>query len=141
MTRKILTEAAAMEIKRLYELVDARGNRVHSQMEIASMLGVSETTVFRTIHRRGAYMKVRELPTDNEAQESERRFRAEHPELFQDLALEKMQQAVRTVKEAPQRVEGMLGELAGDPFAPGAVYGPKAVPVPPPSPLDELGGA
>ena len=113
MTKKVLTGAAAMEIKRLYALVDERGGRLHSQMEIADMLGVSETTVFRAVHKRAAYGGVRDLPTDGEAGESERRFRAARPELFkeEDSALAKLQRAVAEVRELPKRVDEMLDEL------------------------------
>ena len=112
MTDKVLTGAAAMEIKRLYALVDERGKRVHSQMEIAGMLGVSETTVFRAVHKRAAYAGMRELPTDGEAEESEKRFRLARPELFaEDTALEKLQRAVAQVRELPKRVDAMVEEL------------------------------
>ena len=112
MTKKVLTGAAAMEIKRLYALVDARGGRLHSQMEIADMLGVSETTVFRAVHKRAAYGGVRDLPTDGEAEESERKFRSARPELFEeDSALGKLQRAVAEVRELPKRVDKMLDEL------------------------------
>ncbi len=82
MTRKVLTPSAAMEIKRLHALRDSRGQPVHSQMTIADMLGVSETTVFRVIHKRAAYSNLREVPTDADAAASEARFKEEHPELF-----------------------------------------------------------
>lgn len=118
MTRKVLTPAAAMEIKRLYDLQDSFGRRLHSQMEIATMLGVSETTVFRTIHRRGAYMGVRDLPTDDEAAASEARFRKMNPHLFEDTALAKMQAAVAEVKEQPERVNAMLKDIATSPRSP-----------------------
>ena len=112
MTDKVLTGAAAMEIKRLYALVDERGKRVHSQMEIADMLGVSETTVFRAVHKKAAYAGVRDLPTKEEAEESERRFRSARPELFpEDTALAKLQRAVAEVRELPKRVDVMLDEL------------------------------
>lgn len=112
MTKKVLTGAAAMEIKRLYALVDARGGRLHSQMEIADMLGVSETTVFRAVHKRAAYGGVRDLPTEGEAEESERRFREARPELFEeDTALARLQRAVAEHRALPGKVDEMLGEL------------------------------
>lgn len=113
MSRKVLTNAAAMEIKRLYELEDQFGRKIHSQMEIASMLGVSETTVFRTIHKRGAYMALRDVPTETEAQESLKRFMTANPKYAQqDTALQKLQAAVTEVKELPKRVDAMLSEIS-----------------------------
>ena len=111
MGKKVLTAAAAMEIKRLYALEDVRGNRLHSQMEIADMLGVSETTVFRVVHKRAAYSAVRELPTSDEAKESEVRFRAANPHLFEDSAAKKMREAIAEVRAIPAKVEGMLNEM------------------------------
>lgn len=111
MGRKVLTPAAAMEIKRLRAMKDSRGLPVYSQMKIAAMLGVSETTVFRVLNYGGAYGTVPELKTDEEAKASEARFRAANPELFQNSALEKMQTAVAEIKDIPARVEGMLKEL------------------------------
>lgn len=72
----ILTPSAVMEVKRLYALLDERGRRQYSMMEIAEMLGVGETTVYRAVKKRGAYMAVRDLPTDTEAAESAKRFTA-----------------------------------------------------------------
>ena len=109
MTKKVLTPAAAMEIKRLYALEDEKGNKQHSQMDIAAMLGVSETTVFRVVHKRAAYMAIRELPTDEEAKESERRFVAAHPELFG--AADKMAAEIKVVKELPKKIDAMLDEI------------------------------
>ena len=80
MTRKVFTPAAAMEAKRLYSLMDDRGNHVHSQMEIAAMLGVSETTVFRAVHKRGAYLALPEVKTDADAEESLRVFKEKYLE-------------------------------------------------------------
>jgi DNA-binding MurR/RpiR family transcriptional regulator len=103
-----------MEIKRLYELKDAFDRRLHSQMEIARMLGVSETTVFRTIHKRGAYEGIRDLPTDQEAAESQARFLAANSHLLDQggSALEKLQSAIAEVKARPAKVNGMLDELS-----------------------------
>lgn len=101
MTRKVLTPAAAMEIKRLYALEDEKGNKLHSQSSIAADLGVSETTVFRTIHKRGAYMALPELKTDEEAAAS----------------LERLQRLVAAEKAKPAAVNAMLEEAtAGDAF-------------------------
>ena len=111
MGRKVLTDAAAAEILRLRAMKDSRGLPVYSQMKIASLLGVSETTVFRVLNRGGAYMATPELKTDEEAAASEARFRAMNPELFQNSTLEKMQAAVAEIKDIPARVEGMLKEL------------------------------
>ena len=108
MGRKVLTPAAAMEIKRLYGLVDGRGRAMYSQMTIASMLGVSETTVFRVINHGGAYGAVPELPTDEEAKASEERFKAANPEL---CGMDKLQMVAKAL-DAPRKagVE-MLEEL------------------------------
>lgn len=111
MGSKVLTPAAAMEAKRLYEMKDSRGKRIYSQLQIAEMLGVSETTVFRVVHRSAAFAGLREMPTDQEAKASLEKFLQGNPDLAPQGALEKMQAAVREVKELPGRVEGMLDEL------------------------------
>lgn len=82
MSKRIMTPSAAMEAKRLYAILDERGRRQHSMMDIAAFLGVGETTVYRAIHAKGAYMGVRELPSNAEASASEAAFRAANPELF-----------------------------------------------------------
>ncbi len=109
MTRRVLTSAAAMEIKRLYELKDSQGKPLYSQMQIAGMLGVSETTVFRVIHKAAAYARVRELPTQDEAAESEARFKAAHPELFG--AVGKMGAEIKLVKKVEAARDSTLADL------------------------------
>lgn len=76
-----LTPAAVMEIKRLYSLTDQWGRRLHTQMQIAKIMGVGESTVYRAIRGGGAYADIRELPTESEAQESMKRFIAANPDL------------------------------------------------------------
>ena len=85
---QLLTPAAVMEAKRLYEERDGRGRRLHSIMGLAAEFGVGETTMYRALKRRGAYVGVRELPTQEDAAASEARFRAQHPELFGGVAVE-----------------------------------------------------
>ena len=114
MAKKALTPAAAMEIKRLYALMDERGNRLYSQMRIGGMVGVSETTVFRVVHKEAAYAAVRELPTDDEAAASEARFRAANPQLFEQDVLAKMASAVAREVGKPAQVAGMLDELSSE---------------------------
>ena len=58
MAKKTLTLEAAMEIKRLYELRDACGNRLYSQLQVGDIVGVSETTVFRTVRQKAKCMEV-----------------------------------------------------------------------------------
>lgn len=115
MSKKVLTPAAAMEAKRLYALRDARGRQLHSQMEIADLLGVSETTVFRAVHKRAAYAGVRELPTGTDAEKSLAEFRRLHPEYFEGQATEKMQAEILRAVEAPGKVVGLLEELRSPP--------------------------
>lgn len=86
MTRRILTPAAAMRIKQLYAEVDDLGRGVYSQMEIAKMMGVSETTVYRAIKSFGAYMALPELATEEEAGASLERFKERFPGLSPDGA-------------------------------------------------------
>lgn len=115
MSKKILTPAAAMEIKRLYALEDWRGRKVHSQMEIASMLGVSETTVFRVLRARAAYEDVRELPTQEEAAQSIARFAAANPDLMPAQARMEAEIAkVRVVQELPAKIVNELEEAADE---------------------------
>ena len=115
MSKKVLTPAAAMEAKRLYALRDSRGRQLHSQMEIADLLGVSETTVFRAVHKRAAYAGVRELPTGGEAERSLTEFRTAHPEYFEGQATEKMAQEIDRAIAAPGKVAEMLEELRSPP--------------------------
>lgn len=122
MGRKVLTGAATMEIKRLYSLKDANGRPQYSQMQIAEMLGVGETTVFRVIHKVGIYAQVRELPTDAEAEASLEKFKKMNPHLFAeegDAALTKLQAAVQQVKEKGEAGDKMLAELGNDDFMKG----------------------
>ncbi len=113
MSRKILTPSAAMEIKRLYELADSRGRPLHSQMEIASILGVSETTVFRVVKRRGAYGELRELPSQGDVQESMAKFAAANPDLMPTQARMEAEIAkVRVVQELPAKIVNELEEAA-----------------------------
>lgn len=115
MSKIVLTPAAAMEIKRLYALEDSKGNKIYSQMAIAEMLGVSETTVFRAVHKRGAYMGVRELPSDAETAASQARFMAANPQLFEkDTALARMQAAATESRELPKKVDSMLEALSAE---------------------------
>ncbi len=116
MSRLVLTPAAAMEIKRLYGLKDERGRQKHSQMEIASMLGVSETTVFRAIKSRGAYQALPEVKTEEDAAESMKRFAAAHANLLPEApATLKLVQGIAEVKEKAQRGNALLDELvSGD---------------------------
>ena len=65
---KVLTTAAAQEILRLRNEVDSWGRHLHSQAEIAEIMGVGETTVFRVLHRRGAYGNLEVIPTKTKAE-------------------------------------------------------------------------
>lgn len=79
---RVLTPAAVMEAKRLYALRDEKGRPLHTLQSIAADFGVGETTIYRAIKQRGAYMNVRPLPTDAEAAASVARFQAANPDLF-----------------------------------------------------------
>lgn len=126
MGRKVLTGAATMEIKRLYGLKDSLDRPLYTQLQIADMLGVSETTVFRAIHKSGAYKGVRDLPTDNEAKKSLERFLAMNPGLViqQEEPLEeegsavlaRLQTEIDKTKELQQIGDTCVDELAaGEP--------------------------
>ena len=116
MTRRALTPAAAMEIKRLYELRDSKGNLMHSQLQIAGMLGISETTVFRVIHKAGAYVALPAVKTNAEAAASAAAFKEAHPELFG--AEGKMVAAVAAEKKKVAVVNETLTDLTqvGGPY-------------------------
>ena len=125
MGRKVLTGAAAMEIKRLYSLLSSTGKPLHSQMEIARIVGVSETTVFRVIHKGGAYAQVRELPTEDEAEASLKRFKEVNRHLFSEeemgeTVLGKLQAAIRETQEKSQAGDKMLEELNEEDFMKGS---------------------
>jgi len=114
MTRKTLTPSAAMEIKRLYSLTDENGKQLHTMMDIAEIMGVGETTVYRAIKSRGAYMAIPALKTDDDAAASEKRFREMNPQLFPEgNMVDKMQQQVTERKETPAK---MLDEIEDTPF-------------------------
>lgn len=134
MGRKVLTGAATMEIKRLYSLVDSYGKPLYSQMQIAKMLGVGETTVFRAVHKIGAYERVQDLPTDTQAKTSMDdvlgRLMKTHPHLVPkeysnglgeveekeagDAALEKMQAMLEMEQKKREAGSKMLDELIDD---------------------------
>ena len=103
MTKKILTQTLAQEIQRLYELQNS-GRKIYSQLQIANILGVSETTVFRAIHKRAAG---KEPPDDIRAQESLAKFQ----QTLECKALEKMQKAIADVRAAPDKTAALLEEL------------------------------
>jgi len=110
MTRRILTPAAAMRIKQLYEEEDQWGRKVHTQMAIAKEMGVSETTVYRVIHSGGAYMAMPEPATEEEAEASAGRF----AERFPDLVPEGSGMAkLAEVAEERGRGDRMIEELRG----------------------------
>lgn len=99
MSRRVFTPAAAMEAKRLYGLEDEKGNRLHSQMEIAAMLGVSETTVFRAVHKRGAYMGLPAVKTEEDSAASLERLQAAIAREKLEVALP--QEILKGLEEAP----------------------------------------
>ena len=80
-TRRALSPEAAMKIKQLYAKTDQWGKHVHSQMEIAKMMGVGETTIFRVLKSSGAYMALPELVVEGEAEASLADFKERFPEL------------------------------------------------------------
>lgn len=53
--RALLAFELVQEIKRMYEERRAGGRRRYTQMEIAKLLGLGETTVYRAIKSMGAY--------------------------------------------------------------------------------------
>lgn len=108
-SKRILSPAAALEIKRMAAELDERGRRRWTQMAIAKALGVGETTVFRVLQGSGAYQALPEIKTEAEAEESSARFRAEHPELF--TAEGKMVAAVTKVKDQIATQDKALTEL------------------------------
>lgn len=114
-TRRALSASAALEIKRLANEVDERGRKRYSQMAIAKMLGVGETTVFRVLNGAGAYQALPDPKTEDEALESARRFREEHPELF--TAEGKMVAAVTKEKEQVATVDKALSDLTDESLA------------------------
>ena len=67
---RVLTPEEAMRVKELYEQKDAYGRRKLSQMKIARMLGVSETTIFRIVNQAGGYRDLKEIPKEEDAQVS-----------------------------------------------------------------------
>lgn len=56
MRSKVLSPDAVLEIKRLYEVRNARGRQVHSHMSLGKMFGVSETTIMRALNNYGTFM-------------------------------------------------------------------------------------
>jgi len=108
-TKRVLSAAAALEIKRMAAEVDERGRKRWSQMAIAKALGVGETTVFRVLQGSGAYQALPEVKTETEAEESSARFRAEHPELF--TAEGKMIAAVTKQRDQIAVVDKTLDDL------------------------------
>ena len=70
---RVLTPEEAMRAKELYEQKDAYGRRKLSQMKIARMLGVSETTIFRIVNRAGGYRDLKELPKEEDVLASQER--------------------------------------------------------------------
>ena len=75
MSKRALTPAAAMEIKRLRTERNDWGEAKWSAAEIAEKLGVSESTVWRVLKKRAAYSAMRELPSEEEAAASLARFK------------------------------------------------------------------
>ena len=75
MSKRALTPAAAMEIKRLRAERNDWGEAKWSAAEIAEKLGVSESTVWRVLKKRAAYSAMRELPSEEEAAASLARFK------------------------------------------------------------------
>lgn len=51
----VLNYDAAMEVKRMYEVKDERGRRVHSHRSLAKRFQCSETTILRAINNDGAF--------------------------------------------------------------------------------------
>ena len=70
MSKKILTPAAAGEIRRLRDEVDEWGEPCWSGAQIADKLGVSESTVWRVIRKQAAYARVKAAPTPEQIQQS-----------------------------------------------------------------------
>lgn len=124
MGRRVLTLAAAVEIKRLYAEVDQYGRKRYSQMQIAEMLNVSETTVFRAIRSSAAYRFTPEPKTDEDAAAS----------------LKRLQERIAAERDMPNKI---LADISPETAAKAAQYLGYDVPaaptsaVPPPSPLDE----
>lgn len=111
MASKVLTSAATMEIKRLRTILDHRGNPKYSQMKIAGMLGVSETTVFRVLNHGGAYGAVPEVKTDAEAEASLAKFKAMNPHMFNESAINKLNAVAAEVQAPAKAANAMLDEL------------------------------
>lgn len=70
MTKKVLTAAAAMECKRLRAELNDWGEPAWTGAQIAVRLGVSEATVWRALKKQAAYAKLRDLPTQEDADRS-----------------------------------------------------------------------
>lgn len=120
----VLTPAAAMTAKKMYQEVDGRGRRIHSYRTIARYLMVSESTILRVITESGAYMGLPEAKTDAtldlEAQESQIRFFRNNPDIAAKAGattdvVDKMAEAVAKAREKNVRGDTLLRELEEQP--------------------------
>lgn len=101
MSRKRLTNEQAYRIKQLYMELDDFGRPRYTQMQLARMFGVGETTVYRAINSQSAYDGLSEPKTEQqlrvEAEQSAVRLAA-------DLGIQLSGAAV----EPPQAVDVTL---------------------------------
>lgn len=112
MARPVLTPSAAMEAKRLYAEVDERGKRVHTLMDIAEMLGVGETTIYRAVNARAAYGGLPPPKTADDARASEARFRAANPHLFEALPREDIYPLAEAAQKVPSaQPSGVINDV------------------------------
>lgn len=131
MSRKVMSAEVAYEVKRLYAELDERGRRRYSQMEIAKMLGVGETTVYRAVKSMGAYKALEEPKTQREleleAEASQRRFAAlaglEIPsgllkEDEEPKGLKKLSELAAAEAAKDRRADELLNELTGEQSGP-----------------------
>ena len=110
MTRRSLTPQQAMRIKELYGEVDSLGRGRYSQMEIAKLMGVGETTVYRAIRSFGAYARLPEPAAEDEAADSLDAFKKRFPGLVPEPS-----GIDRLAEEAAVRGQGdaMVAEIRG----------------------------
>lgn len=129
-SRSVLSDALALQVKQMYQQVKENGRKRYSHMEIAKMLGVSETTVFRAIKSFGAYTGVPEPISETEmqlrAEASQRRFLLEMglvqppavPEVAEETreltVLDRMQEDLARKRAADPTGNQMLEELKGE---------------------------
>ena len=107
MSKRALTPSAAGKILELREELNEWGEHIYTGDEIAELLGVSPSTVWRVIHKQAAYARVKAAPTQAQMQASMERTLA----ILTAAPTASNPEAQASIERLKRSIEQQQGEL------------------------------